>query len=55
LQYQLILIQGSPNKCLLGFDLVILSGIVFWTFALFIGGWLRVDLVGLIVLWSPYP
>ncbi len=34
----------------MGFDLVVLSGIIFGAFVLFIGGWIRVDLVGLMVL-----
>jgi di/tricarboxylate transporter len=34
----------------MGFDVIVLLGIVLVAFVLFIGGWLRVDLVGLMVL-----
>jgi len=34
----------------MGFDVIVLLGIVLGAFVLFIGGWLRVDLVGLMVL-----
>ena len=34
----------------MSFEIILLLGIVFSAFVLFIGGWLRVDLVGLMVL-----